>query len=150
MKRYYSDNLKIAIDRLTAAEKLPYAAEEIEAIFHCFFTKYREYRERDHPEDITAEQYEDYILLLPYESLRDLRESKPKVFKSSDYPGMIERYFKTQYWSGCNYKIHHFMSGRIRKQKLLESRAQLPKLPAVSPKQPDSVPMPEYIRKMRF
>lgn len=80
---------------------------EICFIFQYFFHRYEIERGEIHP-NITAAQIRRAV-----ERLEEL------PIPTLEYPFVIDKYFSTMY-QNCDYRINHFLSGRIREIKYNE------------------------------
>lgn len=93
----------------------PYSLEEVLDVFKTYFLCYEEKFGRPHP-NIRAEQIRKIIRKMPYMEKNGeqlfLDEVPGDIFPCV-YPYIIRRHFMTKY-SGCDYGINHFFSGRIR------------------------------------
>lgn len=87
-------------------EGIPYSTEECIEVIGLFFSLYRFYRGEEHP-NLKQNQLRKIMLLLPDVDI-DL------------YPEIIEAYFQKRYRAGCDYRINHFFSGKIRETLLHE------------------------------
>ena len=108
--------------------------DEILGVFHLFLKSYEQYTHTSHP-PITRKQIAEYIIMFPvvfydngyygtpiYDCYGDIvayhKESEELGeqidLSPEDYRELIPQYFTTRYQQGCNYRIHHFMSGNIR------------------------------------
>lgn len=83
-------------------------------VFQAYFAAYERHTGKPHP-PIRAWQIRRIIEAMPtVDTPYDTIDISPE-----DYPGLIERYFQTDY--PCSDRnINHFFSGRIREMKLYE------------------------------
>ena len=79
-----------------------YSLDETLAILHYFFDVYEEHRGEPHP-PLTVANLIRIIERLPGEI----------GFDADEYPWLIDTYFENRY-RDCDYRINHFLSGRIR------------------------------------
>lgn len=125
--------IKAACDYASEKDIAIYDYETNLEIISYFLNKYQKIRLREHRE-LTKEQIRSVVLNLPYTTQNEIT---PNI-KGEDYRKMIDRYFETEYQTGCNYQIFHFMSGNIRAKKMQEIGKG------------SCVKMPDYIREMPF
>ena len=113
--------------------------DEVIHTFHQFFRWYQLFMDENHP-PLTGAQIRKYIHNFPFcywdngycgkpvfdqygdviayqKDPEDLGEQLDLI--PEDYDEIIPDYFTTKYQRGCNYRIHHFMSGSIRTYLLL-------------------------------
>ena len=93
-----------------------YGLDEVLYVFRAYFAAYERYMGKPHP-PIKSGQIRWIIEAMPtIDTPYDTVDISPE-----DYPGLIERYFQTDY--PCSDRnINHFFSGRIREIKYLETQ----------------------------
>lgn len=93
----------------------PFSVEEVIAIFEYYFLMYSMYRGEEHP-PLRAGQVLDIMKRMPFV---DVGGGADVELIPEQYPGMIARYFNTRF-PGCDYRINHFFSGRVREMRMWE------------------------------
>ena len=98
-----------------------YSLEEYIAIFEHYFSRYAEKRGEDHP-PIGCENIRRIMERMPYTGAPDESIGGRDMFDytAEMYPAMIDQYFRTRFFPGCDYRIFHFMSGNVRELRLYE------------------------------
>ena len=98
-----------------------YSLEEYIAIFEHFFSRYAEKRGEDHP-PIGCENIQRIMERMPYMGAPDESIGGRNMFDytADMYPAMIDQYFRTRFFPGCDYRIFHFMCGNVRELRLFE------------------------------
>ena len=87
------------------------------SVFRCFFVAYEAYRGETHPM-IGTQQIAQIIERMAY---AEMDGQEPVDIASEDYPVLVDAYFRTRFGEGCDYRINHFFSGKIRALKWLEN-----------------------------
>ena len=88
-----------------------FTLEEVLYVFETFFEKYEKYRGEPHP-PLKIEQIKKLINLMP--DCDSMYTSGEILFDCNVYPIIMEKYFHTDFYEDCNYRINHFFSGQIR------------------------------------
>lgn len=97
--------------------KSPYTTAELAEVFDMYFRKFRNFTGREHPE-LKREQLYALAVMAPYYSAST---SDPRLMSGEaceilpeQYSRIMDNYFASKY-KGCNYHIHHFFAGQIRR-----------------------------------
>lgn len=98
-----------------------YSLEEYIAIFEHFFSRYAENRGEDHP-PIGCENIQRIMERMPYMGAPDESIGGRNMFDytADMYPAIVNQYFRTRFFPGCDYRIFHFMSGNVRELRVYE------------------------------
>lgn len=98
-----------------------YSLEQYIAIFEHFFSRYAEKRGEDHP-PIGCENIQRIMERMPYMGAPDESIGGRNMFDytADMYPAIVNQYFRTRFFPGCDYRIFHFMSGNVRELRLFE------------------------------
>jgi len=95
----------------------PYTDGEITEVLDLFFRKFRFFTGREHPEP-RRDQFKFFSCMLPYYSntTKDpqLMTGEACEILPDQYSRIMNEYFNTRY-PHCNYHIHHFLAGKIRR-----------------------------------
>lgn len=124
-----TDRMNLRIFRMTAKKAYDsmedtvnrYSLEEYIAIIEHFFSRYAEKRGEDHP-PIGCENIRRIMERMPYTGAPDESIGGRDMFDytADMYPAVIDQYFRTRFFPGCDYRIFHFMSGNVRELRLYE------------------------------
>lgn len=119
-KKKFRQIAKKAYDRMEDTVNR-YSLEEYIAIFEHFFSRYAEKRGEDHP-PIGCENIQRIMERMPYMGAPDESIGGRDMFDytADMYPAMIDQYFRTRFFPGCDYRIFHFMSGNVRELRVYE------------------------------
>lgn len=93
-----------------------YNLDDVEQIFNYYMSAYKNFAGINHKQ-LTINTLKEIIYNLPLcvNMNGDAIELKPE-----DYPILIDKHFKTNYSTGCDYSMPHFMSGTIRANRYYE------------------------------
>ena len=118
--RIFRMTAKKAYDRMEDTVNR-YSLEEYIAIFEHFFSRYAEKRGEDHP-PIGCENIQRLMERMPYTGAPDDSIGGRDMFDytAEMYPAVIDQYFRTRFFPGCDYRIFHFMSGNVRELRVCE------------------------------
>lgn len=98
-----------------------YSLEQYIAIFEHFFSRYAEKRGEDHP-PVGCGNIRRIMERMPYTGAKDESIGGRDMFDytADMYPAMIDQYFRTRFFPGCDYRIFHFMCGNVRELRVYE------------------------------
>lgn len=98
-----------------------YSLEEYIAIFEHFFSRYAEKRGEDHP-PVGCGNIRRIMERMPYMGAPDESIGGRNMFDytADMYSAIVNQYFRTRFFPGCDYRIFHFMSGNVRELRLYE------------------------------
>lgn len=88
--------------------------DEFLDVFYYFFEQYRHKRGEEHP-PLKPDQIRRILQHMP-----DSVDGAFFGLGAVDYPSIIDEYFKADF-RGCDYRINHFMAGRVREIQYRES-----------------------------
>lgn len=86
----------------------PYTLQEVLSVFRHFFDRFYEYI-GNHP-PVRKEHIRIFVEVMPWPSEY---LGGCDVIDPEEYPAIIDEYFESDF-KDCNYRIHHFFSGKIR------------------------------------
>lgn len=124
------DKEKIALyaDGFAKNMDTPYTGEEIAQVFNTFFRKFRQYTGREHPE-MSKEQMKSIAIKMPvyspYTQNEEIRAGRACEILPEQYSRIMDNYFNSRYRE-CNYHMHHFMAGAIRRNAAERARIVQP------------------------
>lgn len=95
-----------------------YSIYDYLGIFRLFFECFERYQQHDHPMP-SRERTLSIMKSLPF-CIRPEQNGACLTFEPEDYYSMIPKYFET-FFPKCNYHIYHFLSGRIRELRYMET-----------------------------
>lgn len=102
----------------------PYTGEEIAQVFNTFFRKFRQYTGREHP-DMSPAQMRGIAAKMavygPYSKSEHIRAGRACEILPEQYSRIMDNYFNSRYRE-CNYHMHHFMAGQIRRNAAERAR----------------------------
>ena len=111
------DQIKAWVAGFAPELNSPYTAEELAEVFDLYLHKFRLFTGREHPE-LKREQLRALAVIVPYFSAST---SDPRLMSGEaceilpeQYGRIMDNYFASKY-KGCNYHIHHFFAGQIRR-----------------------------------
>lgn len=118
--RIFRMTAKKAYDRMEDTVNR-YSLEEYVTIIEYFFSRYAEKRGEDHP-PIGCENIQRIMERMPYTGAPDDSIGGRDMFDytADMYPAIIDQYFRTRFFPGCDYRIFHFMSRNVRELRLYE------------------------------
>lgn len=98
-----------------------YSLEQYIAIFEHFFSRYAEKRGEDHP-PVGCGNIRRIMERMPYMGAPDESIGGRNMFDytADMYSAIVNQYFRTRFFPGCDYRIFHFMSGNVRELRLYE------------------------------
>lgn len=98
-----------------------YSLEEYIAIFEHFFSRYAEKRGED-PPPVGCGNIRRIMERMPYMGAPDESIGGRNMFDytADMYSAIVNQYFRTRFFPGCDYRIFHFMSGNVRELRLYE------------------------------
>lgn len=108
----FSNCIKIAY--LTA--DCLYFLDDVEQIFNYYMSAYKDFTGQNHNQ-LSINTLKELIYSLPF--CTDMNGVGIDL-EPDDYPILIDKHFKTNYGSGCDYSMPHFMSGVIRANRYFE------------------------------
>ena len=98
-----------------------YTLEQSLTIFEYFFKTYADKLGKEHA-PIGRDNTRRLIEKLPYIDAKDAELGYFDI-DPEEYPYIIDQYFGTRFFPGCDYRINHFLSGNIRELRLYEVQA---------------------------
>lgn len=99
-------------------KKKVFTLEQNLSIFEYFFKAYAERLGMEHI-PIGKDNARRLMEKLPYIDEKDAELGYFDIDPET-YPYLIDQYFSTKFFPGCNYRINHFMSAKIRELRLYE------------------------------
>ena len=100
---------------------LPYTFIECLGVFLYFFRAYKKHTGADHP-PLKREQIKRIMIKMPF---YDDCQYRIADIDPAEYPVLIDAYFRTPF-RGCDYRINHFFSGRVRELRMYETLFSAP------------------------
>lgn len=102
-------------------KKKVFTLEQNLSIFEYFFKAYAARLGMEHI-PIGKDNARRLMEKLPYIDEKDAELGYFDIDPET-YPYLVDQYFSTKFFPGCNYRINHFMSAKIRELRLYEVQA---------------------------
>ena len=96
----------------------PYTLMDTLRVFHLYLHAYEITTGEPHPH-VKMEQVKSMVKIMPYIDQEDIGNVAADIMPE-EYAEIINRHFNTRYQRGCNYRLGHFFSGEIRKNRWYE------------------------------